>query len=801
MPLSENPFFLKKKIPEFHVSPEVVQAAKRTARLTGEKAPQKPEERIQNYLDRLQEILDRDDPHDRERGIEAMKRLMHRVAVIKPQDIPESYWNLQRRIAREQGHGDIEITPLRKQEQAEIIRTDQKSSLDAWADYLSSSDAVYPDWLKYWAMRSVMNLGEYDKEKKQFSKRRKDTVKPFPDLNQEALSYVLDALEKKYSKKRVEPDAFGEEDRARFEQLLQEESFAKLYAWAIEKVTPASKEQLEQVKGRWVRYPKDSDHMPLVKSLQGHGTGWCTAGESTAKNQLQAGDFHVFYSEDAQGNPVIPRVAIRMEGDSIAEVRGIAENQNLDPYVGDIVQAKLKRFPDGELYEKKMLDMKRLTSIEKAIKAGQELGDQDLRFLYEIDDSIQGFGYQKDPRIKELKQGREARTDLAKVFDCRPDQISFTPEEALKGDIVFHEGSLGLGHLDTADGLKLPRRIRGYLSLAGLVAADGLVMPEDVGGSVDMTSLVSAKGVVMPRRVGGMLDLRNLKTDDGLVLPEYVCSELVLKSLEHAKKLVLPRHAGFVNLDGLVTAENLVLPNQGLFQINLNSLKSAVGLVIPDGLNCSIEMAGLESAEGLRIPEDYKGHLDLSGLTQPDGLAIPESFRGGLSLSGLVSGEGLRIPEGAKMVFLPKLKTAKGLILPERLAGQLNLGGLLNTDGLRLPREIGSLMLYGLKITKGLVLPEIVHDTLDLSGLPSAEGLALPHTVGRVLHLSGLLTTKGLELPEHVGLDVTLNSLSDSEIEKLRVRYPELKLSKISMERGFKGLMKEMTLYFKRLMV
>ena len=38
--------------------------------------------------------------------------------------------------------------------------------------------------------------------------------------------------------------------------------------------------------------------MKLVKSLEGKGTGWCTAGIETARWQLQGGDFHVYYTKD-----------------------------------------------------------------------------------------------------------------------------------------------------------------------------------------------------------------------------------------------------------------------------------------------------------------------------------------------------------------------------------------------------------------------------------------------------------------------------------------------------------------------
>ncbi len=427
-----NPSFLQKiyklgSDPE--KNPEVGRIAKRTEVKTGAKVAERPEERIQNYLDYLRESLDPKDPHRREEKLAKFKQSLYDNNVIKPDEVPEAYFNTQRRLAREQGHGDVEINSETRRQLTEVIITDQKSSLDNWVDYLASPDATYPDWLKYWAIRSILSMGEYDKEKKQFGKRRKDTVKPFPDLDREALSYVLDAMEKKYSGKGVDLEAMEEDDRKQFEQLLQGESFAKLYAWAIEKVTPASPEQLADTTGKWVKYPKGSDHTLLVQSLQGHGTGWCTAGESTARTQLDAGDFYVFYSMDPKGQPTVPRAAIRMQEDSIAEVRGVGPDQNLDPHIGKVVQDKLAEFPDGKLYEKKNQDMKQLTAIENKVQKGQELTRVDLVFLYEIDSAIQGFGYQKDPRIKEIRETRDPKADAPLVFDCAPEQIAWGQNE------------------------------------------------------------------------------------------------------------------------------------------------------------------------------------------------------------------------------------------------------------------------------------------------------------------------------------------------------------------------------------
>ena len=274
----ENPNFLKNKY-GLHNSEEVKKAAKRAEARTGEKVPQDPSEQIQNYLDRFKEIIDRKNPEEREHGMEALKRILHNKFVIKPEEIPESYFENQKRLAREQGHGDIEITDEMRGELTEVIVADQKSTLNNWVDYLSSSDATYPDWLKYFAFRSVLQMGEYDKEKKQFAKRSKGTTKPFPDINREALAYVLDAISQKYGKSHIDLLALGVEEKKDFIKLLEAENFSKLYAWALEKLTIAPTESLEKVAGKWVKYNQNSDHLPLVESLRGYGTGWCTAGE------------------------------------------------------------------------------------------------------------------------------------------------------------------------------------------------------------------------------------------------------------------------------------------------------------------------------------------------------------------------------------------------------------------------------------------------------------------------------------------------------------------------------------------
>jgi len=498
--------FLKNKFRDLHSSPESTSAAKWT-KAKNKKVSQKPEAMIANYLQRFHEVLDREDSEKRERGIEAIKRTMYRLHVIKK--IPESYYENHKRLDLERGRDDIKITKEIKKQLSEVIISDQKSTLDNWIDYFASSDSKsYPDWAKYWAFRGMLKLSAYDKKKHAFGKRDKGTTAPFPDRDREALAYVVDVVVKKVNKENIS----DEEDNPEFQELLQGMNFGKLYAYAIEKVTPAEENELLNTKGEWVKYLQDSDHMPLVRSLQGHGTGWCTAGETTAKSQLQGGDFYVYYSYDKQGDSTIPRVAIRMEDSSITEVRGIAHEQNLDSHIGDVVNEKLKEFPDGKAYQKKVADMKRLTEIDKKHKAEEELEKDDLRFLYEIDAKIEGFGYEADPRIQEVLAGRDIKSDISYAIGCSKEQISTTKEEAVKGGIKFHYGNLDLDSLKSTEWLQLPEIMNGDLDLHSLQSAEGLKLPETMNGNLDLHSLQSAEGLKLPEMMNGDLFLGSLQS-------------------------------------------------------------------------------------------------------------------------------------------------------------------------------------------------------------------------------------------------------------------------------------------------
>lgn len=335
-------------------------------------------------------------------------------------------------------------------------------------------------------------------------------------------------------------------------------------------------------------YAQGSDHRPLVKSLEGQNTGWCTVGESTAKLQLAKGDFHVYYSLDDKGNPTIPRIAIRMEGNELAELRGVATDQNLDPQINqsNVVSEKMKEFGSkADMFRKKDHDMKMLNQIEVKHKNRIALNKEEIKFLYEVDSKIQGFGFGKDPRIEEIKQQRDIKDDFVIVYDHKytRDEISLSREEALSGKAKIHVGNLDLSDLTTVTGLKLPDIIDGNLNLSRLISAEGLKLPIIIKGNLSMDSLTSAKGIIFPNSLHS-LTLSSLTSPAGLKLPEIINGNLDLNSLVSVEGLKLPDTLGGLLLSSLTTEVGLKLPETIKGFLDLRSLTSAKSLKRPSGV-------------------------------------------------------------------------------------------------------------------------------------------------------------------------------------------------------------------------
>ena len=476
----ENPEFLKQKY-DLHNAEEVEAAASRTEKRTGEKLSQDPEERIQNYLDRLERlVLDPGKEQERKMfGAEPRPRaltllremVMEKYVRPNKQKMAEGAARVEERAAREMGV-EAHYGPEELEQRGEVAVEDLEKSLDNWIIYLSDANEPYPVWFRYYAFRNVLDMGDYDKDKKEFTKRSAGSTRLFPDIDRGALAYVeqmieaakdpaiLERLRKAQEAVQTPTDQIiTKEKAASFAKL----SFSKQYVEGIKQAGEITPEMKEETSGKWIRYEKGTDPTALWASLQNKGTAWCTKGFATAETQLKGGDFYVYYTLDRQGKPTIPRIAIRMQGDGIGEVRGVEDNQqNLEGNMVEAAEAKMNDLPGSERYRKASTDMKLLTGIEKKLTHGEKLQKNDLVFLYEINSPIEGFGYQRDPRIAELRKERNPEEDMPIVFECEKEEIARRPEEISENTQAY------VGQLEPGIFQKLPENLEHiYTSFPG----------------------------------------------------------------------------------------------------------------------------------------------------------------------------------------------------------------------------------------------------------------------------------------------------------------------------------------------
>jgi len=469
----KGPRFLKKIFWGFKEFRDIVESSVKRAKTKGkiEKIPLKPTEQIPVYITRLIEIL------EKSKGKELLFKKLLKRYVIKEEDInPEVVKNiLLSNLAEQMGYSreylknenikqivlqrfretyfqdfkEFQVSKDILESQRKVIIDQQKESLTLWFNYLTSPEAQnYPPEFRYWIFSEVLRLGVYNEKDKSFTKRTKSTIAPFAPLNSQALGIILDELLRKYENKPSEilPN-LSEEERKDYQIRLQSENFGELYGWALAYVKNLKlpKERLPIITGEWQTFQNSEEAKKLVSQIRNFSTGWCIESESMARSYLRHSKILIYFSQDEAGRNTIPRltIVIHKKTGEITEIRGIAENQNLDTYITPILETKLKEIPNGESYLEKTKDMKRLTEIYFKHLNGKELDKDDLRFLYQINRKIKGFGYRDDPRIEEVVKNRDQKKDYALIFDCRENQIAFSTKELNDEAVVLLESFEG----------------------------------------------------------------------------------------------------------------------------------------------------------------------------------------------------------------------------------------------------------------------------------------------------------------------------------------------------------------------
>jgi len=632
---------------------------------------------LKEYFDMLSDMHNRVTTLEHRKEI--LKKLYHERYVIKPDDIPENYYELQKQIVLNSGKGYLIIDDKKKKEFQDEVIKNQEESLDRWLDYfLSEETNNYPFWVKYWAFQGMLKLGSFNRDYNIFNKRTKYTTAPFTELNKKSLDNSISLIIKALNKEII--------DDQELKKLVNDSSFPKIYAYFFSK----EKKNLYKNEGIWIKYDKGGDYKRLSESLNGYETNWCTKGEGTAIAQLSSGDFYIYYTIDENGEYKVPRIAIRMEGNNIAEIRGILQNQNVEPELKEVLEEKLKEFPDRDKYYKKIQHMEKLTEIYKKYQNNIELSIEELRFLYEIDEYIVGFGHEHDPRVYEIISKRDIYQDLSKIFN----------HDVKARDENYIKNVLNGNPLKSDDPL-FPKIIVGYLLFSNDI--DNMIFPDIVRGDIYLGGVESIKNTKFPKRINFGL-----------------------------------RGIGSINIgmgQNNIVLENVTFPDEisGDLNVNANIMKNVIfPLIVHQNVQIKIN-----EYHDIILPEEVGGSFKLD-IKSSENITLPKKITKAITISSLgPTASNLRFPDVCWSIELPGVKYGTNLVLPRMLQDDLILRNLLRSDNMILPETIGGkLDLSSLIDGTNLVLPNTIGETLDIRSINYMEGIVLPKRINKDLHIS-----------------------------------------------------------------
>ena len=371
--------FLNKLYKDLHMSDVVMHTANPS---------DSPREKIGKYMERLERVHN----SNNESIKNYVKNLYHQKYIIKEENLP-SYLS---------------------EEQKKHIIDAQIKTFDMWLNYLTDENSKYPMWAKYWVFQGMLKIGTYDEATDTYKKRTEKTINPFIEANPEVIAKCIYLIVNRLNKPISEINV-GEEG---LNKLIESGSFQKIYTTLIKE---QNKKQYQRsgFEGKWIKYNYNSeeDAIKLYNSLQGYGTNWCTAGsEQVAINQIcggegyQGGDFYVYYTLDDNNEYKIPRIAIRMDGTkNIDEIRGVADaSQNLEDGMESIIERKLNEFTflskkNSEEYMRSINNCRMLTKLNQKTSKKEELTLDEYMFIFEINSSIIGFGWETDPRVEKIR--------------------------------------------------------------------------------------------------------------------------------------------------------------------------------------------------------------------------------------------------------------------------------------------------------------------------------------------------------------------------------------------------------------
>jgi hypothetical protein len=299
--------------------------------------------------------------------------------------------------------------PRTRNEYIRKYQDTQKETLAQWVSYLEQSD--YDPAFKFLMLDAVVT-SNYDYKLEKYFKRNSTTIRNMAPFDAGTLAELYGMTENK--------------------ELLK--TYAEIQADNASRVVKAN--MMKSTKdGKWLKFAGGNNVSEAEREVNANAlsqlvqnTFWCT--KTNAKSQLDGGDFYVYVTEGTDMRP-IPRIAVRMDGSDVGELRGNASSkQDLEPEMLPVAEKFLKEeIPGGS--GQKWLDSIAFNKKAKAFAESIDGSTLSMNMInefaklssesakYNVDYGRNGFIERIEESIKAKVKAGDVTSDLDGAIETR----------------------------------------------------------------------------------------------------------------------------------------------------------------------------------------------------------------------------------------------------------------------------------------------------------------------------------------------------------------------------------------------
>ena len=272
-------------------------------------------------------------------------------------------------------------------------------------------------------------------------------------------------------------------------------------------------------------------------------------------------------------------------------------------------------------------NVQHLDQLKKKAANKEEFTEEDLRFLYNVDDPLLLPGNEDGGSVTEITDTRNIEKDLAGIFNCEEDQISTIHSLTVKNlrsakEIVYHYGDvydIFLRTKEIPEGARFPKRVSGTFDLSFTKSIPkNITFPEQVGRDFNISQFTSLpEGIALPRRVGDSLWLHNLthvpqditfteQVGENVYLHSVATIDEVLRALHQTKHVGGEIHVS-ENLKEAIDSNPSIIPER--FREKITYLQPTDGTKLSDIISLKLpEHLQPEDGEGSEGHDDNPPH-------------------------------------------------------------------------------------------------------------------------------------------------------------------------------------------------